>query len=99
MRYDLIINGAGHNGLIAAFYLARAGQRVLLVDARPLIGGSCVPPRVIVALGGKEKTIVSAPSVWLAAVIASRKVQSAALHSPSSLSAALLTTNVVPGAA
>jgi phytoene dehydrogenase-like protein len=47
MRYDVIIIGAGHNGLIAAFYLARAGQRVLLVDARPLIGGSCVTEELI----------------------------------------------------
>jgi phytoene dehydrogenase-like protein len=42
MTYDAIILGAGHNGLVAAFYLARAGLRVLVVEARPVVGGCCV---------------------------------------------------------
>ena len=32
--YDAIIIGAGHNGLICGSYLAKAGQRVLILDAR-----------------------------------------------------------------
>jgi phytoene dehydrogenase-like protein len=47
MNYDTIIVGAGHNGLIAAFYLARAGQHVLVLDARPVVGGSCVTEELI----------------------------------------------------
>jgi phytoene dehydrogenase-like protein len=41
-RYDTIIVGAGHNGLVAAAYLARAGQRVLVLERRDLPGGCCV---------------------------------------------------------
>lgn len=37
--YDGIIIGAGHNGLIAQAYLARAGFRVISLDASPVIGG------------------------------------------------------------
>ncbi len=39
--YDAIIVGAGHNGLVAAFYLARAGRKVLLYERRPFVGGAC----------------------------------------------------------
>lgn len=40
--YDALIIGAGHNGLVTTFYLARAGLRVLMLEARPLSGGSCM---------------------------------------------------------
>ena len=38
--YDVIIAGAGHNGLVAANYLAKAGQRVLILEAQEVIGGA-----------------------------------------------------------
>lgn len=41
-RYDAIIIGAGHNGLVAAAYLARARRRVLVLERRPVIGGATV---------------------------------------------------------
>jgi len=47
MDYDVIIIGAGHNGLVAAFYLARAGLRVLMVEHRAIAGGSCVTEELI----------------------------------------------------
>ncbi|MCV7419739.1 NAD(P)/FAD-dependent oxidoreductase [Mycobacterium yunnanensis] len=46
-EYDSIIIGAGHNGLVTANYLARAGQRVLVLEARDLVGGACVTEELI----------------------------------------------------
>lgn len=42
MQYDVIIVGAGHNGLTAAAYLARAGKRVLMLERRDVVGGCAV---------------------------------------------------------
>jgi phytoene dehydrogenase-like protein len=41
-RYDVIVVGGGHNGLVAAGYLARAGRRVLVCERRPVLGGAAV---------------------------------------------------------
>jgi phytoene dehydrogenase-like protein len=41
-RYDAIIIGAGHNGLVTACYLAKAGKKVLVLERRHLVGGACV---------------------------------------------------------
>ena len=41
-KYDAIIIGAGHNGLVTAAYLARAGRKVLVLERRELIGGCVV---------------------------------------------------------
>ncbi len=40
--WDAVIVGAGHNGLVAAFYLARAGMRTLVLERRDVVGGACV---------------------------------------------------------
>ncbi|PYM66676.1 MAG: hypothetical protein DMD79_02325 [Candidatus Rokuibacteriota bacterium] len=40
--YDAIIVGGGHNGLVCAAYLAKAGQNVLLLERREMVGGACV---------------------------------------------------------
>ena len=39
--WDTIVVGAGHNGLACAAYLARSGQRVLVVESRARVGGAC----------------------------------------------------------
>ncbi len=41
-RYDVIVVGGGHNGLVNAAYLARGGKRVLVLERRPLVGGAAV---------------------------------------------------------
>jgi phytoene dehydrogenase-like protein len=45
-RYDAIVIGAGHNGLTAAAYLARAGRKVLVLERRPLVGGAAVTEEI-----------------------------------------------------
>ena len=40
-RWDAIVVGAGHNGLTCAAYLARAGKKVLVLEARTRVGGAC----------------------------------------------------------
>ena len=39
--WDVVIVGAGHNGLACAAYLARAGKRVLVLESRERVGGAC----------------------------------------------------------
>ncbi|MGL6074570.1 MAG: phytoene desaturase family protein [Fimbriiglobus sp.] len=40
--FDAIIIGGGHNGLVTAAYLARAGRRVLVLERREILGGCCI---------------------------------------------------------
>src|SRR6187551_3879459 len=45
-RYDAIIIGGGHNGLVAAAYLARAGRKTLVLEKRPVVGGAAVTEEI-----------------------------------------------------
>src|SRR5436853_533446 len=45
MAYDAVIVGGGHNGLVAATYLARAGRSVLVLERRSHPGGAAVSER------------------------------------------------------
>src|SRR6476469_10664174 len=45
-RYDVVILGAGHNGLVAAAYLTRAGLSVLLLEKNDYIGGATTSQKV-----------------------------------------------------
>lgn len=45
-RYDAIIVGAGHNGLVTAAYLAKAGLKVLVLERREIVGGCCVTEEI-----------------------------------------------------
>ena len=42
MAYDAIIVGGGHNGLTCAFYLARAGYKVRVLERRGIVGGAAI---------------------------------------------------------
>ena len=44
--YDAIVVGGGHNGLVTAAYLSRAGWKVLVLERRHLVGGVCVTEEV-----------------------------------------------------
>lgn len=45
-HYDVVIVGAGHNGLVAAAYLAKAGLSVLMLEARNHVGGAAISKQV-----------------------------------------------------
>ncbi len=45
-RYDAIIVGGGHNGLVTAAYLARAGRKPLVLERRDLLGGCAVTEEI-----------------------------------------------------
>ena len=45
-KYDTIIIGGGHNGLVTAAYLARAGRKVLVLERRELLGGCAVTEEI-----------------------------------------------------
>src|SRR5437667_10213629 len=45
-KYDVVILGAGHNGLVAASYLGRAGLNVLLLEKNDFIGGATTSQKV-----------------------------------------------------
>jgi NADPH-dependent 2,4-dienoyl-CoA reductase/sulfur reductase-like enzyme len=38
-KFDIVVAGAGHNSLVTAAYLAKAGYRVVVLEYRPQVGG------------------------------------------------------------
>src|SRR6266542_5781508 len=40
--HDVIIIGAGHNALVAAYYLAKSGMKPLVLERRPVVGGAAI---------------------------------------------------------
>src|SRR5882672_10133290 len=44
--HDIIIIGGGHNGLVAACYLAKAGLRTLVFERREIVGGAAVTEEI-----------------------------------------------------
>jgi len=60
--YDAIIIGAGHNGLVAAAYLAQAGQRVCVLERRHIVGGAVATEELVPGyrfdLGGSAHILI-----------------------------------------
>ena len=46
-RWDAIVIGGGHNGLVSAGYLARAGLKTLVLERRHLVGGAAITEELV----------------------------------------------------
>jgi phytoene dehydrogenase-like protein len=71
-RYDALIIGGGHNGLVCAFYLARAGLKVRVLERRHVVGGAAVTEEF--APGFRNSTASYTVSLLRPKVIADMKL-------------------------
>ncbi|RYY44787.1 MAG: NAD(P)/FAD-dependent oxidoreductase [Sphingomonadales bacterium] len=72
-RYDALIVGGGHNGLVCAFYLARAGMKVRVLERRHVVGGAAVTEEF--APGFRNSTASYTVSLLRPKVIADMKLR------------------------
>jgi len=75
MKYDVIVMGAGHNGLVAAAYLAKAGKSVLMLEAADEIGGATASVRAF-----KEYDALLSRYSYLIALLPDQIVKDLALN-------------------
>ncbi|HJR19055.1 MAG TPA: NAD(P)/FAD-dependent oxidoreductase [Actinomycetota bacterium] len=64
---DAVIVGAGHNGLVAAAYLARAGRSVTVLERRGIVGGACVTEEIAPGIrtsSGAYSLSLLRPEIW-----------------------------------
>jgi phytoene dehydrogenase-like protein len=72
-KYDAIIIGAGHNGLVTACYLAKAKWKVLMLERRYIVGGACVTEEVFP--GFKVSTAAYVNSLFRKEIIRDLRLQ------------------------
>jgi phytoene dehydrogenase-like protein len=74
--WDAVVVGAGHNGLTAAAYLARAGRSVLVVERRDQVGGACTLERPF-----SDSRFVISPCAYLVGLLHPLVIEELALAS------------------
>jgi phytoene dehydrogenase-like protein len=77
-RYDAIVIGAGHNGLIAACYLARAARKVLVLERRPRAGGCAVTEEI--APGFKSSRLAYVTSLLRPQIVRELRLREHGFH-------------------
>jgi phytoene dehydrogenase-like protein len=77
-RYDALIVGGGHNGLVCAFYLARAGLKVRVLERRDVVGGAAVTEEF--HPGFRNSTASYTVSLLRPKVIADMRLHDRGLH-------------------
>jgi phytoene dehydrogenase-like protein len=73
-RWDSIIVGGGHNGLTCAYYLAKAGQQVLLFERRERLGGACTLERPF-----PDPNFITSPCAYVVGPLDQRVIDELAL--------------------
>ncbi len=74
-QFDVVVIGAGHNGLVTACYLARAGRKVLVLERRPVVGGACVTEEDVFP-GFKVSTAAYVNSLFRKEIVRDLKLKS-----------------------
>ncbi len=72
-KYHAIVIGAGHNGLVTAAYLAKAGKKVLVLERRPVIGGSAASEEILA--GFKYATCAHLAGAFAPAIVSDLNLQ------------------------
>ena len=74
-QYDAVVVGGGHNGLVCAAYLARAGMKTIVLERRHLLGGAAVTEEVWPGFGVSTASRVKSHSHSTAVLSGARSLR------------------------